>query len=119
MLEGSLHPMLTELSEKRELLHHAYVLYHRALIARDAAITRTSPEPDQLLNTSVEAVTAWARTGKVSASAAASPVEEAMEAVLEDTLRKNRWLEAQLETSTRNERERREREDGHMDGVSM
>ena len=103
MVEGSLQPMLTELSEKRELLHHAYVLYHRALIARDAAITNTSPEADHLLNTSVEAVTAWARTGGVS-DVAASPADDAMEAVLEETLRKNRSLEAQLEKYTRKDR---------------
>ena len=100
MVEASVQPLLAEISQRREQLHHAYVLCHRALIARDATIARsTLPDHDGLRATSMEAVTAWARTSvpPPAAPAVDTPaVEDAMEAVLEDVLRQNRNLEAKL-----------------------
>lgn len=101
-------PLLTELSERREMLHHAYILCHRALVARDAAVANSSMPSahDQFAAASVEAVTAWARTGAPASTAsgmahsARPSVDEAMERVLEDTLRLNRRLETQLKKAT-------------------
>ena len=114
MVEASIQPLLQEIAERRELLHQAYILCHRAIRARDTS--RSSPsataDADQLEAVSMEAVSAWVRsessgmplpsTNANAASATSglggsgSAVDDAMEAVLEDTLRLNRRLEAQL-----------------------
>ena len=104
MIEASMQPLLAELSDRRELLHHAYVLCHRAIVARDAAIAHSMVPPAhaQFATASVEAVTAWARSGAPPPTAPGAPppprpsVDEAMERVLEDALRLNRRLELQL-----------------------
>ena len=92
MVEAEAQPLLTELSEKRELLHYAYVLCHRA--QHVDALGRPVP---------MEVVTAWARGGEQHALKVSDdgPVEvaDAMEAVLEATLRRNRKLEIDLATA--------------------
>ena len=100
MVEAQMQPLLRELSEKRELLHQAYVLCHRAL-GHD--VTPGSA--------SAERVAAWAHTGapgghgangdgaqvrRTSKEGGTSEVADAMEAVLEETLRLNRQLEAKM-----------------------
>jgi hypothetical protein len=103
MVEASVQPLLLELAERRELLHSAYVLCHRALLARDAAIASVvppDPEHDGLRGTSMEAVSAWARAAATPPARADAGVEDAMEAVLEDSLRACRRLEAELTKAT-------------------
>ena len=115
MVEAQVQPLLAELSEKRELLHHAYVLCHRALRGTASVADGMSDfAPGGVVSSQV--VTDWARgaassgDGLASTTAdqlalvgrsrkpdACSSVEDAMEAVLEDTLRLNRRLEARLE----------------------
>lgn len=93
MVEAEMQPLLTELGEKRELLHFAYVLCHRAqkdaadataAAAAAAAIATGNANPplpaldrpealadDGAAPVSTEAITAWARGGKAATAAAA------------------------------------------------
>jgi hypothetical protein len=135
MVEASVPPVLAELSDKRELLHHAYVRCHRALCAaHDAAheiaherasgahgkCQAAGTEAGSALSkemamlqaarvgvppATAEVVNAWARgdrggakedASSASRGGSARQVDDAMEAVLEDTLRLNRRLEGQL-----------------------
>ena len=79
---------------------HCHLTADKFAEDRDATIARsTLPDHDGLRATSMEAVTAWARTSvpPPAAPAVDTPaVEDAMEAVLEDVLRQNRNLEAKL-----------------------
>ena len=90
MVEASVQPLLEEVSEKRALLHHAYVLCHRAMRASvDSAA-------------SSDEVHRWVRGSMPSSVgrgevADDTEVADAMEAVLEDTLRLNMQLSRNLD----------------------
>jgi hypothetical protein len=94
-LEASMQQLQREFSEKRELLRHTYVLYHRLL--RDPASERHAYVP-----ASPERVDAWALKGLALFRSRDTVQQEAdiadgMEAVLEDTLRLNIHLNVQVE----------------------
>ena len=94
-LEASMQQLQREFSEKRELLRHTYVLYHRLL--RDPASERHAYVP-----ASPERVDAWALKGLALFRSRDTVEQEAdiadgMEAVLEDTLRLNIHLNVQVE----------------------
>ena len=94
-LEASMQQLQREFSEKRELLRHTYVLYHRLL--RDPASERHAYVP-----ASPERVDAWALKGLDLFRSRDTVQQEAdiadgMEAVLEDTLRLNIHLNVQVE----------------------
>jgi hypothetical protein len=94
-LEASLQQLQREFSEKRELLRHTFVLYHRLL--RDPASERHAYVP-----ASPERVDAWALKGLALFRSRDTVQQEAdiadgMEAVLEDTLRLNIHLNVQVE----------------------
>ena len=94
-LEASMQQLQREFSEKRELLRHTYVLYHRLL--RDPASERHAYVP-----ASPERVDAWALKGLALFRSRDTMQQEAdiadgMEAVLEDTLRLNIHLNVQVE----------------------
>ena len=102
MVEASVQPLLREVSEKRTLLHHAYVLCHQHLQQhqQDGSIligTGASKASEQ--------VNSWARGGLASflsrdAAQQEAELADAMEAVLEDTLRLNISLHEKLDHLT-------------------
>ena len=101
MVEATVQPLLAEVSEKRALLHHAYVLCHRQLL-RDPLPGEGEVCRVAASHATPEQVNQWVRSGLPGvmprdAARSESEVADAMEAVLEDTLRLNITLNHELE----------------------